>query len=120
MTVEIETSEQRSTTSNGRESNIDVWAQIKSEPPEDFEESFAREIEFIRDYLEAQSRIIEGEMSEAGQILARLDGIVEFREFEEINQPLFSAIDIAVTGTTMRVDELGDPVTPSFKNIKKP
>jgi len=114
MVIERETPKKDATGSNGRE----FWLQIESELPADFEITNPQEAEFIRDYIYVQLQIIEGKRANAGEMLRRLEES-GFEEFEEANQPLFAAIDVVVTGATARVDVLGDPIDPSFGNIKK-
>lgn len=72
---------------------------------------------FIRDYFRAQVRIEEGNRKKAGRILSGLDKRPGYMEFEAKNEHLLAAIDIAVHGNTNRVNELGEPVKPSFEVI---
>lgn len=94
-----------------KNSYVRHWTMIVSELPEDFSPHY---LGFVRDYFRGQLRIARGQRKKAKRII---DGLVKrtgFVEFEDQNQPLFAAIDIAVRGSTNRKNFKGDPVEPSF------
>jgi len=88
------------------------WSDINLQLPEEFNPHYRS---FIRDYFRAQLRIEEGNRKKASRILSGLDKRPGFTQFEFKNEQVLAAIDIAVHGSTKRVDELGEPLKPSFK-----
>ncbi len=92
MTIEGTYSEQKKAWVNN-------WGQIDGHLPEDFNSHYE---EFVWQYFRAQLRIARGQMVKAGRIMDDLDGQPGFREFEEKNESLLAAIEIAVRGKTNR------------------
>jgi hypothetical protein len=70
---------------------------------------------FIKTYFRAQLRIAKGQNTRAKEILNGLDKKTGFLKFEEKNEPLLAAIDIAVRKTTNRKDERRNPIEPLFR-----
>lgn len=88
------------------------WADVSSYLPEDLDPNFKK---FVRDYYRAQLRIANGAHKKAKRILDGLDKRHGFREFEMKNQPLLTAIEMAVRGNSTRVDPMtGEKVKPLF------
>ena len=92
------------------------WAMISACIPEDLDPHYKN---FVRGYFRAQVRIEAGDKKRGRRILEGLDKITGFKEFEDSNQELLAAIDIAVRGRTNRVDEIDNPIEPLFVLDKK-
>ena len=84
------------------------WVEVESQLPENLNPHHKA---FVRDYFRAQLRISRGQKTKASRIFKGLDKRAGYLEFEDANQPLLSAIDVAVRGNTHRKD-----VVPSFES----
>ena len=83
------------------------WVQVESQLPENFNPHHKG---FVKDYFRAQLRVSRDQKTKASRIFKGLGKRAGYLEFEEANQSLLSAIDIAVRGITHR-----KYITPSFK-----
>ena len=83
------------------------WFQIVSHLPEDFDPHHKK---FVKQYFRAQLRISRDQKTKAARILSGLQKKVGFLDFEEENESLLAAVDLAVRGSTNRKN-----VEPLFK-----
>lgn len=96
-----------------RHSYATSWSAISGRLPRSLGES---QIHLVRDYFRVQLRVARGQRVKARRILQGLDKKHEFKKFEEHNQSILAAVDIAVRGVTHRIkDDSGNPIEPAFR-----
>ncbi len=77
----------------------EIWRKVEEKIPDDLSDE---QQSWIKKYLKAQIAFSLKDPTEAYKIFTRLDKVDAYVQFEDKNQPLFAAIDIAVRGGTNR------------------
>jgi len=77
--------------------SLDQWCQVLSKLPENFNPHYIR---FARQYFRVQLRIEQGNAIKARRMMKGLQNKEGYLEFEDANQSLLAAIDLAVRGKT--------------------
>jgi hypothetical protein len=95
---------------------IPSWVEIEAQLPKDIGTDKEK---LIRGYYRMQKRIALGQLVRAKELGQLLDKIPCFEEFENENEKLFAAVDIAVRGKTNRRDDNNRPLEPLFR-LKQP
>ncbi len=82
----------------GRKGCVGNWGEMSSYLP-----SMREGVENLtRAYFRGQKLVSEGKMKKARRYFRLLDKLTGFPEFEADNQPLLTAVDLAVRGATNR------------------
>jgi hypothetical protein len=83
------------------------WSDIVGLLPENLKTDYPDQFRSIRSYFRMQLHLAEGRKTKAGRISEGLAHREGFEDFEDANQELFAAIEVAVRGETKRRVEPG-------------
>ena len=103
----------------GRASN---WVDVSLALPKDFDtnDKYKHIRRFVQAYTDVQIRRKSGNLEDAKQKQREIEKWEGYLDFEDLNESLFAAIDVATNGVTNRVDKARDPIEPNFKKINVP